>query len=338
MIKSNIKYHEAQIKKKFHRALVTGGAGFIGSHLCERLAQLGLSVYSLDDFSTGKCENIIPLTKKYKKIKSIICDITDFKKTEKYFKKYRFDIVFHQAASKKTICLKDPKRDLEVNGKGTLGLLQLAHKYKIKKFVHASTGSVYGEPKFKPQTEEHPLNPTSYYGVSKLAGEKYVALFNKLYDMDTTILRYFHVYGPRQEFSPYGGVVAIFIRNIIKDQNPTIFGTGRQERSFTFVDDVIDANILAATIPNTKGEVYNCASGIKVTVKELLSSVINLFGENRKIKIKYGPWVQGDIKVFDVDNRKIKKIGIKFTTDFKPGLVATYESMKKSLAHQNDKK
>lgn len=314
------------IEKSYKRALVTGGAGFIGSHLCERLAQLGLSVYSLDDFSTGKRENIIPLTKKYKNLKSIECDITDFKKTEKYLKKYKFDIVFHQAASKKTICLKDPKRDLEVNGKGALGLLQLAHKYKVKKFIHASTGSVYGEPKFKPQTEDHPLNPTSYYGVSKLAGERYVALFNTLYDMDTTILRYFHVYGPRQEFSPYGGVVAIFIRNFLNNETPVIHGTGKQERSFTYVDDVVNANILVAIDKRTKGQVYNCASGIKVTVKELLDVIAQSFGI-KKPKAKHDDWLVGDIKEFDVSNAKIKKLGLKFTRNIKPGVDVTIESM-----------
>lgn len=335
MIKTNNNYG-ARIKKKYHNALVTGGAGFIGSHLCERLAQLGLSVYSLDDFSTGKRENIIPLTKKFKNLKSIECDITDSKKTEKYFKKHRFDIVFHQAASKKTICLKDPKRDLEVNGKGTLGLLQLAQKYKVKKFVHASTGSVYGEPKFRPQTEEHPLNPTSYYGVSKLAGERYVALFHTLYGMDTTILRYFHVYGPRQEFSPYGGVVAIFIRNYLNGETPVIHGTGKQERSFTFVNDVVDANITVAVDKHANGQVYNCASGIKVTVKELLDNVAQAFGI-KKPKAKHDAWLVGDIKEFDVSNAKIRKLGVKFTRNIKPGVKATIESMKQSL-QKNAKK
>jgi len=323
--------------KKFKTALVTGGAGFIGSHLCEKLASLGISVYSLDDFSTGKRENIQPLTKKYKNLKSIECDITDFKKTETYFKKYKFDIVFHQAASKKTICLKDPKRDLEVNGKGTLGLLQLSHKYGVKKFVHASTGSVYGEPMVKPQTELHPLNPTSYYGVSKLAGEKYAMLFHKLYGMDITVLRYFHVYGPRQEFSAYGGVVAIFIRNLLNGEKPVIFGSGKQERSFTYVDDVIRANIAVAGDSKSNGQVYNCASGIKVTINDLLKTVTECLNI-KYIKPEHQNWLVGDIKEFDVSNKKIRVLGVAFTKDIKPGISATIKSMKASLLRHNDKK
>ncbi|MGA2667129.1 MAG: NAD-dependent epimerase/dehydratase family protein [Patescibacteria group bacterium] len=321
------------IPKLYKRVLVTGGAGFIGSHLCEKLLSLGVKTYSIDDFSTGKRENIKSFLKN-KKFTNIECDITDFPKLESYFKKYRFEAVFHQAASKKTICLRDPKRDLEVNGKGTLGLLQTAQKYKVKKFVHASTGSVYGELQTKVQDENHPLSPTSYYGVSKLAGERYAILFHKLYDLDTTVLRYFHVYGPRQEFSPYGGVVAIFMRNCLKNENPTIFGTGKQERSFTFVRDVVNANLLVASRPKTKGEVYNCASGIHVTIKQLLDEINNHFRDKTKqFKIIYDDWVPGDIKEFNIDNRKIKKLGLTFVTNMSPGLSEVYESMKTSLSN-----
>lgn len=324
------KNYFSALSKKYKRALVTGGAGFIGSHLCEKLLELGIKTYSMDDFSTGKRENVA-LFSKNKNFTSIECDITDFRKTESYFRKYRFDIVFHQAASKKTICLKDPKRDLEVNGKGALGLLQLSQKYKVKKYVHASTGSVYGELQTKKQSETHPLNPTSYYGVSKLSGEKYAILFNKLFDMDTTVLRYFHVYGPRQEFSPYGGVVAIFIRQCLNNEDTTIFGTGKQERSFTYVGDVVNANLLVALKPKTKGEIYNCASGIHITIKELANKINKLFRENKNYKIVYGDWVIGDIKEFNIDNSKIKSLGMDFVTDIEPGITATYESMKVNI-------
>ena len=134
------------------------------------------------------------------------------------------DIVFHQAASKKTICLNNPRLDLEINAKGTFNLLELSVKHNVKKFVHASTGSVYGEAQYKPQDEQHPLNPTSYYGVSKLAGEKYVRAFHDLYNLNVTILRYFHVYGPRQESSDVGGVVSIFTRRILEGKPIYIYG------------------------------------------------------------------------------------------------------------------
>jgi nucleoside-diphosphate-sugar epimerase len=189
--------------------------------------------------------------------------------------------------------------------------------------VHASTGSVYGEAQYLPQDEKHPLIPTSYYGVSKLAGEKYVKVFEHLYGLDTTVLRYFHVYGPRQESSEVGGVVSIFIRSMLQGQPITIFGDGSQQRSFTYVKDVVKANILAACTEGTKGEVYNCASGIKVTISELANMVAEIL-DIPNAQINYGDWTPGDIKVFEIDNTKIRtKLGLEFLTDFRSGLEQT---------------
>ena len=189
---------------KGKKIVVTGGAGFIGSHLCEKLVELGADVHSVDNYSSGKKENISFLQKN-DNFTSHDVDITDREACESIIE--GCDIVFNNAASKKNICLIDPQKDLLVNGGGTLNLLELSVKHKVGKFVHASTGSVYGEPTIFPSTEEHPFNPVSYYGVSKLAGERYVDTFNHLYGLDTTILRYFHVYGPRQESNEFGGVV-----------------------------------------------------------------------------------------------------------------------------------
>ena len=202
-------------------------------------------------------------------------------------------------------------------------MLELSLKHDVKKFVHASTGSVYGEAQYQPQDENHPVVPTSYYGVSKLAGEKYTKVFQHLYDLDTTILRYFHVYGPRQESSEVGGVVSIFSRLLLAGKPITIFGDGTQQRSFTYVKDVAKANLLAATIPNTKGEVFNCASGIKVTIAELANMIAEILGiENPEIH--YADWTPGDIKVFDIDNSKIRnELGLEFMKDFKWGLEKT---------------
>lgn len=307
------------IKKKYKKAMVTGGAGFIGSHICEELAIRGFDVLSIDDYSAGKKENLKHL-KKYKNFKEVNCDITDEKKLNRYFK--GVDLVFHNAASKKNVCLKNPRRDLAVNGGGTFNLLDLAKKHGVKKFVHASTGSVYGE-RIKPiQDENHPLNPVSYYGVSKLAGEKYVQLFCKLHGLNTTILRYFHVYGARQEFNQYGGVVAIFVDKLLFNQRPVIFGTGEQERSFTYVKDVVNANFLVAANDESKGEIYNCASGIKVTINDLCQAVLKYFNQE-KVKPVYEDWLVGDIKSFKIDNKKIKKIGMTFQTDFFRQLTVT---------------
>jgi UDP-glucose 4-epimerase len=308
----------------YKKALVTGGAGFIGSHLIEELLSRGLEVTSIDDYVAGKKENLKDFLGN-PNFREVNCDITDYNKLKQYFE--GIDIVFHQAASKKTICLNDPRRDLEINAQGTFNVLELARDFGVKKVVHASTGSVYGEALYYPQDETHPLNPTSYYGVSKLAGEKYASAFDRLYGLDTTVLRYFHVYGPRQEYSDVGGVVSIFIRRAIKNQPLIIFGDGTQQRSFTYVRDVVAANILVALRKETKGECYNCASGIKVTVKELADKVLASLGKT-DLKIEYADWTPGDIKVFDVDNSKLKGLGFEFKTDFDRGLSLTIDWFK----------
>ncbi|MEK7142619.1 MAG: SDR family NAD(P)-dependent oxidoreductase [Patescibacteria group bacterium] len=318
-----------KFKKKYRRALVTGGAGFIGSHICQELAVRGFPVISLDDYSAGKKANLKHL-KKYPNFIEVKVDITDLGRLPRFFR--GVDIIFHNAASKKSICLKDPRRDLAVNGSGTFNLLELAAKFKIKKFVHASTGSVYGEGKIFPQNENHPTNPVSFYGVSKLAGEKYVQIFHQIYGINTTILRYFHVYGPRQESGEFGGVVAIFIKKLQQGQRPVIFGTGRQQRSFTYVNDVVRANLLTAIKPEAKGQIYNCASGIKVTINELVREIIRAFGT--KIKPIYKDWQIGDIKVFDIDIRKIRSLGMDFERDYTLGIQMTIDSMKENLNYE----
>ena len=280
------------------RALVTGVAGFIGSHIADELVKIGWDVYGIDDLSAGYKQNLNPL------VKFMNVDITDEKQMQWVFS-HKFDVIFHNAASKKTVCLKDPLRDAEVNAMGTLRLLQHALEQKAR-FVHASTGSVYGEAILRPQGETHPLNPTSYYGVSKLAGEKYVQMYHKQFGLETTILRYFHVYGSRQEDNEYGGVVAIFKKAVAADAAVTVFGDGTQQRSFTHVSDVVTANIRAACCRTAIGRIYNCASGLNYTINELAHLL------DAK-DILYKDWQIGDIKMFDVDNRAIiQDLGLDF--------------------------
>lgn len=306
----------------FKKALVTGGAGFIGSHIVEELVTMGVETISVDNYFAGKHENLEHLTR-YDHFHEVKCDVTDFDGLKRLIP--GVDVIFHQAASKKTICLNNPRMDLKINAEGTFNLLELSRDHGVKKFVHASTGSVYGEARYFPQDEAHPLFPTSYYGVSKLAGEKYVQAFGHLYGLDTTVLRYFHVYGPRQESSEVGGVVSIFTRLMLGGKPITIFGDGTQQRSFTYVKDVVQANIRAAMTPAARGECYNCASGIKVTIKELADMVADILGV-RNQKIVFGDWLPGDIKVFDIDNRKIRSaLGLDFITDFRKGLGLTVE-------------
>ena len=297
------------------KVIVTGGAGFVGSHLCEALVDLGADVISMDDLSAGKQSNV-SLFKGRNNFRFAEMDIcADNAAMKEIFA--GVDTVFHNAASKKNICLDNPGRDLEVNAGGALNLLRHAMDAGVRKFVHASTGSVYGEPKIFPTTEDHPLAPVSYYGVSKLAGERYVDVFRHLYGLDTTILRYFHVYGPRQESNEFGGVVSIFLRRVTEGKNPVVFGHGEQVRSFTYVKDLVAANIAAATDPAASGQAYNVASGIRVTINDLAKGMLEILDPAGKLQVEHGDPLIGDIMEFDVANAKIRtELGLSFEQDF----------------------
>lgn len=305
----------AQAQLAGRKVIVTGAAGFVGSHIAERLIEIGAEVWCLDDLSAGKRENLAHLQDRpnFHFIQASVCDTGP--EMDALFE--GVDTVFHNAAAKKSVCLLNPQLDLQVNGGGALNLLQLAIKHKVRKFVHASTGSVYGEPQFFPTTEDHPFKPISYYGVSKLAGERYVDTFNSLYDLDTTILRYFHVYGARQESNEYGGVVSIFLRRIVEGKNPIVYGDGEQIRTFTWVGDLVEANLAAAVTPAAKGQAYNAASGIKVTINELAEGMLKILDTEGKLAVDHGPPLLGDPRYFDVSNDKIRAdLGIQFHADF----------------------
>jgi len=287
--------------------MVTGGAGFIGSHITDRLLKDGHEVLVVDDLSAGKKENI-PDGAEF-----INCSVLDEKVLDLYMD--GIDVIFHNAASKKNICLKDPKQDLDVNGKGTLTMLQLAMKHKVKKFVHASTGSIYGE-RHETLEENIAPAPVSYYGVSKMAGEMYVSLFNKM-GLDTTILRYFHVFGKRQDCSDdKGGVVAIFIDKIRNGEKITIYGDGKQERSFTHVSDVVEANMLAWNNPG----IYNVASGIRIDIWYLIAILSGLL--DMAVNHEMADRMVGDIDKFRISNSRIKGLGLEFM-DIVDGLKQT---------------
>jgi len=301
---------------KYKRALVTGGAGFIGSHICEELVKTGIDVISTDNYISGKEANHAHLDG-LKNFEALHCDVLNYHEMDRIVQ--GVDVIFHQAASKKTVCLHNPHKDLDVNAHGTFYLLESAVRHDVKKFVHASTGSVYGEAQYRPQDEKHPLNPTSYYGCSKLAGERYVKAFEHLYGLDTTVLRYFHVYGSRQESSDVGGVVAIFAKKILSGEQITIYGDGTQQRSFTYVKDVVNANLKAM---NYEGGLFNCASGICVTVGELAKLIGKILG--KKVDIEYKDWQPGDIKEFKIDNRLIRgSLKMGFVNNLEEGLKET---------------
>ncbi len=313
--------YKAKIDLKYNSCLVTGGAGFIGSHICEEAVNQGKRVICLDNMVAGKEENIAGLRDK-KNFTFFRADVTDLETIVPQFKEV--DIVFHNAASKCTVCRQDPFLDLKVNTWGTWCVLEASRLAKVKKVIVASTGSVYGEARYLPQDEEHPVKPRSNYGVSKLAGERYAEVFKEYYGLDYSVIRYFHVYGPRQESAEWGGVIPIFIRRAWQDKPLTIFGDGSQVRSFTYVKDDVNANFLLANDSRANGQVYNAASGIKVTILELAGLVKELMGKT-SLPVEFADWRSGDIKVFDINNSKIKELGLSFETDFRAGLQATID-------------
>jgi UDP-glucose 4-epimerase len=293
-------------------AVVTGGAGFIGSHLCDALLDTGNDVVCVDNLvgGDGSDRNIAHLAGNAR-FSFVHEDVVDWASDADLA---GVDVVFHQAASKNTVSLSDPDRDLMVNGMGTLRLLLAAQRAGVKKFVHGSTGSVFGQLQAR-QDENHPKNPVSFYGVSKLAGESYCRVVSEIYGLNCTVYRYYHVIGPRQDDSEVGGVVPIFARRCQEGQPLTIYGTGEQVRSFTSVFDVVQANILAAADPERSRGFFNCASGIRVTIQELAEFILEETGTAKGIE--YADWRPGDILEFDIDNSQITELGMHFNQDWK---------------------
>lgn len=309
-------------------SVVTGGAGFAGSHLIDELLRRGDEVICVDNLvgSQGSTRNIDHL-EDHPRLTVVIEDLLDWSARERLD---GVDTVFHQAASKNTVSRDDPERDLAVNAQATLRLLMNAATSGVRKFVHASTGSVFGELQAK-QDEDHPTRPRSFYGVSKLAGEGYCRVVNEMYGLNTTVLRYYHVIGPRQDDSDNGGVVPIFIKRCEEGRPLTIFGTGEQVRSFTSVNDVVSANLLVAALEETEGEAYNCASGIQVSIQELAEFVIE--STESDVGIEYADWRPGDIIRFDIDNSKITGLGMGFETDWRHVVRGVIDSRTTPMPH-----
>lgn len=305
----------------YRRALVTGGAGFIGSHLCDALIEAGLEVVCVDDLSAGSPSNFAHWRSR-SAFRFVQADVADIPAIQAAME--GVDVVFHNAACKKGLAVVDPSRDVQTNVRGTLSILEASRKCGVRRVVHASTGSVYGEAISLPQDEDHPLKPVSLYGIDKLAGESIALLWGRDYGIEVSVLRYFHVYGPRQSSGNYGGVIAIFARALLEGRTPTIFGDGSQQRSFTYVGDVVRANLLVAIKKDAVGRVFNCASGLRITILELFEQMAALAGRP-DIRPRFEAWAQGDIKVFDVSNRRIGDLGMMDWTSFERGLGQTFD-------------
>ncbi|TET47443.1 MAG: NAD-dependent epimerase/dehydratase family protein, partial [Dehalococcoidia bacterium] len=255
------------------KVVVTGGAGFIGSHLTEELAVQGYVVVVLDDFSTASDENIASLRQK-ENVELAQGSITDLPRLQKLFE--GIDYVFHQAAMARVPrSIEDPLTVNQVNITGTLNVLLAARDNSVKKVVFASSSSVYGDAATLPQHEGLMANPLSPYALTKLAGEYYCTIFTQLYGLSTVCLRYFNVYGPGQDpHSQYAMVIPAFIDRVARNLPPVIHGDGEQSRDFTFIQDVVHANILAAK--STAEGIYNIGSGRSITINQLAEKIIKL--------------------------------------------------------------
>jgi nucleoside-diphosphate-sugar epimerase len=308
--------------------LVTGGAGFIGSNITEKLLKDGHYVRVLDNFSSGKESNLAFAqglsAKNYELIKG---DIRDKAACDKACQ--GVDYVLHQAALRSVPkSMKDPESYNDVNINGTLCMLQAASKNKVKRFVLASSSSVYGDVDTFPEKEDFYPKLISPYALSKLANEYYCKIWAEFFDVSCVCLRYFNVFGPRQALDDeYAVVIPKFIHCILHDEQPPIFGTGKQSRDFTYIDSVVQANILAATTPGIKYEVFNVANGKDNTVLELVAMLNKIIGKN--IKPKLLPIRPGDVFRTSASISKINKVlKYKPTVDFEEGLRRTVEYFK----------
>jgi len=272
--------------------LVTGGAGFIGSNMVRFLLERGYSVRVLDNFETGKQEN---LAETIDQIELIDGDIRD--EATAYKSASGMDTVLHLAAlGSVPRSLKDPKTTHDVNVTGTFNMLQASREALIKRFILASSSSVYGQSEVLPQHEGLPLTPISPYGASKAIGEVYCKAFYESYRLETICLRYYNVFGPRQDpNSQYAAAIPLFVSALLRDKSPTIFDDGEQTRGFTYIDNVLQANWLAATAKHTHGEAINISTATAVSVNTVVNTIRELLGK-KDIKPQYDPPRQGDIK------------------------------------------
>jgi UDP-glucose 4-epimerase len=300
--------------------LVTGGAGFIGSNLVKALLSQGEKVRVLDNFSTGKKENLKGVLDRIELIEGDIRDVEAVNRAVQ-----GVDYILHQAALPSVPrSIADPKSSTSVNIDGTVNLLVAAKDSGVRKFVIASSSSVYGDTPTLPKHENMTPNPLSPYALTKLADEQYCQIFSRIYGIKTVCLRYFNVFGPGQDpNSQYAAVIPKFIISLLQDLPPTVFGDGEQSRDFTFIDNVVQANLLAARSDVSDGTPFNIACGQRISLNELLEELGAIL--SKKIAPVYQPPRPGDVKHSLADIERAKKY-----LGFKP-VVATREGLKKTV-------
>ncbi len=306
------------------KILVTGGAGFIGSHVVDAYISGGHEVVVIDDLSSGTKENLNP------KAKFFQLDIRS-SELEAVFQREKFDVVNHHAAQmdvRRSVA--DPAFDASVNILGSLNLLECARKHAVRKFIFASTGgAIYGEQEYFPADEEHLLRPLSPYGIAKLAVEKYLFYYKAVHGLDYISLRYVNIYGPRQNPNGEAGVVAIFTGKLLKGEQPTINGDGKQTRDYIYVGDAVRANVLALRFKGSN--IYNVGTGVECDVNTLFAKLRDLL--NPSCTERHGPAKRGEQQRSVISYKKIERdLGWRPAVQLDEGLRLTVEYFKSRKA------
>lgn len=303
------------------RYLVTGGAGFIGSNTVDELVRRGHSVVVLDDISSGKEDNLAEVRNKITFIKGSITDIEIVRKAM-----HEAEYVLHLAARTSVPrSVKDPIETNKINIEGTLNVLVAGKELKVKRVVIAASSSAYGETPTLPKVETMQPQPVSPYGVTKYVGELYGQTFGRCYGLENVALRYFNIFGPRQDSgSPYSGVLAKFCTAFLEDMQPVVFGDGEQTRDFTYVENAVQANLLACEAPNVSGKVFNVGVGGRVSLNEVLRELGKITGKT--LEAKYDPPRDGDIRDSQADIAQAREfLGYEPAVTFEEGLARTFE-------------
>lgn len=301
--------------------VVTGGGGFIGSHIVEELLRRKQTVKVIDNFSTGKRENVEPLERDAEIIDADLAEDANLSELIR-----GADYVIHQAAIPSVPkSILDPMKSHHANVDGTLRLLLASRDAGVKRVIYASSSSLYGDSPTLPKHEGMMPNPLSPYGAQKFFGEMYCQVFTKAYGLETVSLRYFNVFGPRQDStSQYSGVLALFIPAVLQGRRPAIYGDGLQSRDFTYVQNVVEANLLACIAPGVAGEVFNVACGDRITVNSMLQQINKIAGKD--ISPIYAEPRPGDIKHSQADITRAKeRLGYKPQVSFEEGLRHTID-------------
>jgi nucleoside-diphosphate-sugar epimerase len=300
--------------------LVTGGAGFIGSHLTEELVRRGEQVRVVDSLITGHRKNLAHLNG-VEFIEGDLADIAVAKRAAQ-----GMDYVLHQAAIPSVPrSVEDPITSNRANIDSTLNVLVAARDAGVKRVVYAGSSSAYGNTPTLPKHEGMPTNPLSPYALQKLVGEQYMQMFTALYGLETVTIRYFNVFGPRQDpSSPYSGVISIFARSLLENTPPTIYGDGEQTRDFTYIANVVDGVLRAVSAPNAAGQIINVATGTSISLNRLFSSMREILGSS--LQVAYGPVRSGDVKDSLADITRARTLlGYEPCVTFEAGLKKTID-------------